>query len=108
MLVGCKTTVQVDEESNRTLRAFDFACRSVVPLPEDTPYDTNKVARTAYLSAYQDGYRSGLTSCNICFGHPTNGFDSFSYSTARAQGYEDGTKAGFHFHTQDVPKTAAP
>src|SRR5262249_6093235 len=66
------------------------ATSNIVPLPDTTPFDGDFKARTAYLSAYQDGYRSGLTSFNICYGRPAEGYSS--YNAERAQGWNEGAR----------------
>lgn len=72
---------------------------AMVPLPDETPFDADPKARTAYLSAYQDGYRSGLTQLNIIFGKPPGGFAT--YSNARMQGWDAGMEKSFSIPFQE-------
>src|SRR5690606_28606569 len=41
-----------------------------VPLPTVTPYDSNQDARKIYLSAYHDGYKTGLTGFTVRYLFP--------------------------------------
>jgi ribosomal protein L19 len=66
---------------------------AIVPLPSTTPFDHDLAQRTAYLSAYQDGYRTGLTHHNIIFGRPQEGFGE--HEMARREGWAAGAETGF-------------
>ena len=92
LVSGC-TSYQTEDTRYRAEEQWRASVTSnVVPLPDATPFDSDKPAREAYLSAYQDGYRSGLTSLNVCYGRPASGYTS--YSTERTQGWAAGAHAG--------------
>jgi len=59
-----------------------------VPMPSTTPFDSSPDSRAAYLEAYRDGYRSGLTSLNVEFRVPP------ASDTVRWRGWQDGASAG--------------
>jgi hypothetical protein len=94
-LSGCRSSSVVDKAWTARQDNIAYAYSAVIPLPETTPFDSDSAARTAFLSAYQDGYRSGLTQLNILFGRPREGF--VTYSVARTQGWDAGEKAGFAY-----------
>ena len=84
LLTGCRSSVVEDKIWTARQDGIAYAYSAVIPLPETTPFDSDPTARTAFLSAYQDGYRSGLTQFNINFGRPHDGFAT--YRVARTQG----------------------
>lgn len=94
-LSGCRSSSVVDKTWPARQNQIASACSVVIPLPQATPFDADPAARTAFLSAYQDGYRSGLTQLNILFGRPREGF--VTYSVARTQGWDAGENAGFAY-----------
>jgi len=103
LLSGCKPRHVEDTKWRVEQDRIAYAYSAVIPLPETTLFDTDPRARTAYLSAYQDGYRSGLTELNMEFGRPREGFSSYSYVSARTQGWKAGSLAGFNISMQGIP-----
>jgi hypothetical protein len=91
-LAACKsTTLTSGMEPEKRLAAARVA---YVPLPSTTPFDTALEARSTYLEAYRDGYRSALFMITFTdlSPQPTN---SASIAAARKQGWHDGVLAGF-------------
>jgi hypothetical protein len=60
-----------------------------VPLPTVTPYDSDQDARKIYLSAYYDGYKTGLTGITIRYLFPQQ-----PHRDALVAGCYDGQAAG--------------
>jgi hypothetical protein len=60
-----------------------------VPLPTVTPYDSDQDARKIYLSAYHDGYKTGLTGVTIRYLFPQQ-----PHRDALVAGCYDGQAAG--------------
>lgn len=67
------------------LAAFLFVAHVPVPLPAMTPYDSTPAQRTAYLQAYDSGYRDGIVGRlrTYCF-----------YPEAETKGFYDGVYQG--------------
>jgi hypothetical protein len=65
--------------------AFLFAARAPVPFPATTAYDSTPALRTAYLQAYDVGYRDGMLGVmrTYCF-----------YPEVETRGFYDGAYQG--------------
>jgi hypothetical protein len=76
-----------DTYEQRRIKVADIE----VPLPTLTPYDSDQDARKVYLSAYHDGYKTGLTGFTIRYL-----FRQQPHLDALISGCYDGQKAGLN------------
>ena len=99
--IACCIPIRLSAEPSLSKRVAEydaqFAARlrelqSVrVPLPDKTPYDSNRQARAKYLEGYAFGYRSFLTG--ITFGGGVRYRGQTLLEAAAAHGFNDGQLA---------------